>query len=209
MQQANIGARRRGFTLIEVLVTVVVIGVLAAVVIPAVTSQVGAGDSTRVLADLNSVRTGIENFAITVRAFPGDMDDLANPITTGDGTGSPVVNFTSGQVDAWSGPYIEKTVSSTNVTLFFDAFPTGLGASIENRLDFCDISYQTIAVVCRNVGANYVAILINHLTLAQDTVLNDLIDGVGESNAATSGRFRFYVPFISSNAAYYYAAPFK
>jgi prepilin-type N-terminal cleavage/methylation domain-containing protein len=206
MPHRDVTKRWSGFTLIEVLVTVVVIGVLAAVVIPAVASQVGSGDTTRVLADLNSIRTGIENFAITVRAFPGDMDDLANPITTGDGSGSPVVNFTSAHTDAWRGPYIEKTVSSTN-TGFFDAFPTGLGASIENRLDFCDISSR--AVVCKNTGANYVTILINHLTLSQDTVLNELIDGGGESNPETTGKFRFYIPYLAANSAYYYATPFK
>ena len=57
-----------GFTLIEVLVTVVVIGVLAAVVIPALASMSGSADSTRLLADLNNIRTGIENFDLAVRA---------------------------------------------------------------------------------------------------------------------------------------------
>src|SRR5438552_1404531 len=83
--------RNAGFTLIEVLVTVVVIGVLAAVVIPAVTAQVTAGDSARVIADLNNVRTGIENFDIAVRQFPGDIDDLVNaPGTSVSSTGANV-----------------------------------------------------------------------------------------------------------------------
>src|SRR2546423_606419 len=87
----------RGFTLIEVLVTVVVIGVLAAVVIPAVTAQVTAGDSARVLEDVNNIRTGIENFDLAMRVFPGDVDDLVNRPGTAL---SVVTGTTAGSVDA-------------------------------------------------------------------------------------------------------------
>src|SRR5438874_6028035 len=92
--------RNAGFTLIEVLVTVVVIGVLAAVVIPAVTAQVTAGDSARVLSDLNNVRTGIENFDIAVRQFPGDIDDLVNSpgTTTSTGSGTSIDADVSGSL---------------------------------------------------------------------------------------------------------------
>src|SRR5438270_7932206 len=102
----------KGFTLIEVLVTVVVIGVLAAVVIPAVTAQVTAGDSSRVIEDLNNVRTGIENFDLAVRTMPGDIDDLVNSLST---TNQDVngTNYLSTQLTAWAGPYIEGTVPAT------------------------------------------------------------------------------------------------
>lgn len=198
MRQVDIRTRRTGFTLIEVLVTVVVIGVLAAVVIPAVTSQVGAGDSTRVFADLNSIRTGIENFAITVRAFPGDLDDLANPIATGDLdlSGTP---YLDGQIAAWKGPYIEQPVASSTGSHIFNAFQTGYGAFIDNKLALCNPCSPPLPV--------YILITLRNLSQTQALAINDLIDGFGETNASTIGRFRFG-PGDGADG-FYYATPFK
>jgi general secretion pathway protein G len=198
--------RNAGFTLIEVLVTVVVIGVLAAVVIPAVTSQVTAGDSARVLSDLNNVRTGIENFDIAVRAYPGDIDDLVNTVSTTnqDINGS---NYLQTQRDAWSGPYIEATVPATltnaNRTTG-SAFKTGYTASIDNRLVGCAIT--NVTTYCDSTGStDYVTVHINNLSGAQSQSVNDLIDGSGESNSSTAGKFRY---FAASSMGFYFAAPY-
>src|SRR5207244_2180884 len=107
-----------GFTLIEVLVTIVVIGVLAAVVIPAVTAQVTAGDSSRVISDLNNLRTGIENFDIAVRQFPGDVDDLVNKpgqavTSTLADADADITGALYSSVANWNGPYMEASLPLT------------------------------------------------------------------------------------------------
>ena len=206
--------RSKGFTLIEVLVTVVVIGVLAAVVIPAVTAQVGAGDKSRVTADLNNVRTGIENFGIAVRQFPGDVDDLVNApggVTTGSGstvdadiTGAAYVGTAS-----WAGPYIEATVplsvSSSTASASGQAFRTGYSAYIDNKFVGCAIS--AVSVCDSATSPNYVTIHVHNLTGAQASELNDLIDGT-ETASTTSGKFRAVLSGTAYNG-YYFAAPFK
>ncbi len=53
---------RRGFTLPEILVTVTVIAVLAAVVVPAVTQYVNKGDAPASSSDIDQVRTAITGF---------------------------------------------------------------------------------------------------------------------------------------------------
>lgn len=207
--------KRGGFTLIEVLVTVVVIGVLAAVVIPAVTSQVSAGDSSRVISDLNNVRTGIENFDIAVRQFPGDIDDLVNaPGTSASSTGSDVDADITGAtylgVANWAGPYLEASLpsdvtSSTLPSFSAPAFPTGFSATVNNRLLRCKIADTGNA--CTTSSPDYVAIELDNLTPLQASTLNDHIDGATEALSSTSGKFRVFTS--GTTTAYYYATPFK
>ena len=203
---------KNGFTLIEVLVTVVVIGVLAAVVIPAVTSQVTAGDSSRVINDLNNVRTGIENFDIAVRQFPGDVEDLVNkPGTTTTGSGTDVdADISGGSLTGnagWNGPYIEATVPSTiassTASASGAAFSTGYTASIDNKFVGCPIG--TASVCDSTTSSDYLAIHVTNLTRDQAQTLNDLIDGT-ETSSSTSGKFRAKA---SGNAytGFYYATP--
>ncbi|HEY6219284.1 MAG TPA: type II secretion system protein, partial [Gemmatimonadaceae bacterium] len=53
----------RGFTLPEVLVTVTIVAVLAAVMVPAVINQVSKGDVPAVGQDIDALRTAITTFA--------------------------------------------------------------------------------------------------------------------------------------------------
>jgi prepilin-type N-terminal cleavage/methylation domain-containing protein len=203
---------KAGFTLIEVLVTIVVIGVLAAVVIPAVTAQVTAGDSARVINDLNNLRTGIENFDIAVRQFPGDVDDLVNKpgqevTSTGSGADADIAASLYASVASWNGPYIEATLplsatSTTNPNPSVAAFNTGYSGTVNNAFVGCNIE---AAATCTTTSADYVAIVVNTLTSAQLFTLNDQIDGVGEVASGTSGKFRY----SGTTSGVYFAAPFK
>src|SRR5437588_2576445 len=71
---------KRGFTLVETVVTVGIIGALAAVVYPTVVKQFDSADPTRAAEDLGNIRTGIEAFGINVTPHqPLYLTDLANP----------------------------------------------------------------------------------------------------------------------------------
>src|SRR5258708_40368721 len=67
---------RRGFTLGEVLVTIALISVLAAVVIPAVASQITKGDLGRVSRDLFGDRKTVEQVDAEVRGGPRSLGKL-------------------------------------------------------------------------------------------------------------------------------------
>jgi prepilin-type N-terminal cleavage/methylation domain-containing protein len=90
-------SRRRGFTLPEVLVTVTIVAVLAAVMVPAVLNQVGKGDVPSVAGDLSAIRTAITTFAADTRRFPGHLSDLT-------GTSLP-----SASKDFWHAAYGNDT----------------------------------------------------------------------------------------------------
>ncbi len=204
--------RNKGFTLIEVLVTVVIIGVLAAVVIPAVVAQVTAGDSSRVINDLTNLRTGIENFDIAVRQFPGDVDDLVNkPGTSASSTGADVDADVTGAtylgLSNWAGPYVEaapagSTTSSTLPNFSGSAFNTGYAATVNNKFLSCAI---TQVAACSSASADYVVIELDNLTGVQMGTLNTLIDGSGELLSSTSGKLRT----SGTASALYYASPLK
>src|SRR5215208_3539041 len=74
---------RRGFTLIETVVTVGLIAVLAAFVVPSVLRKADAADPVKVANDLNSISTAVQSFASDVKgALPGDLEDLTEPLLT-------------------------------------------------------------------------------------------------------------------------------
>jgi prepilin-type N-terminal cleavage/methylation domain-containing protein len=96
--------RRAGFTLPEVLVTVAIVAILAAVVVPTVTNQIGKGDDSNLTSNVASLRTGITAFVSDVRKFPGRLQHLlVQPILTDDDiTGG---DYGALAVSRWRGPY--------------------------------------------------------------------------------------------------------
>jgi prepilin-type N-terminal cleavage/methylation domain-containing protein len=70
---------RRGFTLAEVLVTVTIVAVLAAVMVPAVINQVAKGDIPSVSQDIAGIRTAITTFAADIRRFPHSLSEVGGP----------------------------------------------------------------------------------------------------------------------------------
>jgi prepilin-type N-terminal cleavage/methylation domain-containing protein len=95
---------RRGFTLAEVLVTVTIVAVLAAVMVPAVINQVAKGDVPSVAQDMDGIRSAITTFAADVRRFPHSLSQLGGttlPAASNDISG---VQF-GGDAAQYRGPY--------------------------------------------------------------------------------------------------------
>lgn len=133
--------RRAGFTLPEVLVTVAIVAVLAAVVVPTVTQQIGKGDDSNLTSNVASLRTGVTAFVSDVRKFPGRLQHLlTRPADTDDDiTGN---DYGTLAVNRWRGPYQTGSLKPAAATpqdsilvghgymldvLVDTAFPTGTG----------------------------------------------------------------------------------
>jgi len=202
MKKAWNAGLKAGFTLIEVLVTVVIIGVLAAVIIPAITNQIGAADPARVAEDLANVRTGIETFSLNVRPrFPGDLDDLANPITPTD---VDIKGVAYVDTASWNGPYISATVPVTTVAPITDiASNSGYKATILSDLASCSSAAGLGCVA--TTAPQFVTVQMNGLDAPQFRAINDVLDGASDSlTASTTGKFRF-----DGTRAYFLATPYR
>ena len=107
------GNRRSGFTLPEVLVTVAIVAVLAAIVVPTVTSQLGKGDAPALSSTIGSLRTSITAFVSDVRKFPRRLSHLTTAITATDSTLFPDAPYGSAY-NKWKGPYASFNLNSND-----------------------------------------------------------------------------------------------
>jgi len=62
--------RQKGFTLIELLIVVAIIGIIAAIAIPNLLNAIDRGKQKRTMADLRSVGTSVEEYAIDNSFYP-------------------------------------------------------------------------------------------------------------------------------------------
>lgn len=114
--------RGRGFTLPEVLVTIALVAVLAAVVVPTIANQVKKGDPNRLAQDVTDIRGAIEQFLSDVRKYPASIGELTNPISTSmkplATSGTTPTSYNSSDVARWKGPYLTKDSATAANTGF-------------------------------------------------------------------------------------------
>ena len=64
------GINQKGFTLIELMIVIAVIGVLAAVALPQYQKYIGKSEAASALATLSGLRTNIEAYTLEQGSFP-------------------------------------------------------------------------------------------------------------------------------------------
>lgn len=70
--------RRRGFTLIEILIVVVILGILAAIVIPQFSSASNEAAVSSVRSQLQTLRSQVELYRVQNNGYPADGAVFAN-----------------------------------------------------------------------------------------------------------------------------------
>jgi len=62
--------KRQGFTLVELLIVVVIIGILAAIAIPQISSYRIRGHNSSAVTDLRTFKTVLETYFVDNRSYP-------------------------------------------------------------------------------------------------------------------------------------------
>ncbi|MBQ9345554.1 MAG: type II secretion system major pseudopilin GspG [Kiritimatiellae bacterium] len=83
-----------GFTLIEILLVVVIIGILAAVAVPKLSGRVRQAKQNAAASSIGSIGLAINMYEVDNGKYPDSLQNLV----------------TKGSEDNWNGPYLEKGV---------------------------------------------------------------------------------------------------
>jgi general secretion pathway protein G len=99
VHRANARIRAAGFTLLELLVVIVIIGLLAAYVGPKYFSQLGKSEVTIAKAQIEAFEKSLDTFRLDVGRYPA----------TEEGLGA-LMSAPASAIAKWNGPYLKKTV---------------------------------------------------------------------------------------------------
>lgn len=192
MRKATVNASRRGFTLIEVIVVLLLLSLLAAFVLPDIVDRADDADPVRAAADMGGIAQGIELFHIDVRPkFPGDLEDLVHSVSSAD-LDIEGQAFESGDGSSWDGPYIKNALGEVDGDAGRVAVETGFGGEVQDSLGLYDSANNTFQTTgdAGNCGPDqWIVVTIDGLTEAQFEELNDLIDGeAAEADGGNAGQ---------------------
>jgi prepilin-type N-terminal cleavage/methylation domain-containing protein len=102
-------ATRRAVTLVEVLIVMAIIGVIAAVLYPAVSVQLRRGQASALANQLNNLRQSIASYRTNVTKYPTVLTQLTVQPVAGE-TDLCATALTAANRAAWRGPYITQNI---------------------------------------------------------------------------------------------------
>ena len=138
---------KKGFTLVEILIVVVILGILAAIVIPQFTSASETAKASSLTSQLQTIRSQLELYQVQHNGvYPllatmqnGSPDDWSGLTTITDVDGSAGTDF---------GPYLQKAPTNP--------FTIGTDLAADNTADwqYTEGTGTLVAVVDATVAAN-------------------------------------------------------
>jgi general secretion pathway protein G len=107
--------RERGFTLLEVMVVVAILGLMAALVGPALLTQFSKAKVHKAELDIKSLSQSLELYKLDVGGFPTTDDGLQalmSKPSDADSWGGPYIKGGKMPTDPWKRPYIYHSPST-------------------------------------------------------------------------------------------------
>ena len=125
----------KGFTLIELLIVVAIIGIIAAIAIPNLLNAIDRGKQKRTMADMRSLGTAVESYAVDNNVYPVATTAAALKIIVE--AGAYIKNMPT--ADGWNNTF-QVAAATTQYTLFSTGKDTtdGSGCAAGTTSTFTD-----------------------------------------------------------------------
>lgn len=104
--------RKNGFTLLELLVVLAILGLLAAIVGPQVIKYLGSSKTQTASVQVKNIAAGLELFRLDAGRYPTPEEGLGALMTQPSNVpvwNGPYMGQASGLIDPWGNPYRFKT----------------------------------------------------------------------------------------------------
>ncbi|MEX2179708.1 MAG: type II secretion system protein [Gemmatimonadaceae bacterium] len=107
---------RRGFTLAEVIVSLILIAALGAVLVPQVVQRLRDGQAAAIANNLNGIRTALLEYRKAIGRYPSQLAYLATQPTPG-ATDLCARNVPIDWSAMWRGPYLQQAIGASGVSV--------------------------------------------------------------------------------------------
>ena len=120
------GRRERGFTLVELMIVVAIIGILTAIAVPLYANVLARARLAKAQADARTLASAVSIYSAHVGTLPAALTDLTSVVTNAMGMqGGPYVNAVPSPASGWSAYAYSSTTSGT-----FTISSSGDGTSV-------------------------------------------------------------------------------
>jgi len=117
-------SRQRAFTLVELLLVLVILGILAAIVIPKFSGRSEQAKFQAAQTQIENFKTALNNYEVDNSGYPKSLNDLLAQPRDAQNWHGPYLQTDALPKDPWGNDYIYKVPGVHNPT-FFDLSSSG------------------------------------------------------------------------------------
>src|SRR5262249_34856981 len=103
--------REAGFTLLELLVVLAILGLLAAIIAPRVIGYLSQAKTSTAKTQINNITSALELYRLDVGHYPSQQEGLSALVAAPQGVvgwNGPYLKNQTGVTDPWGQPYLYK-----------------------------------------------------------------------------------------------------
>jgi len=111
--------QQQGFTLIEIMVVILILGLLTTLVVQSLRGATDKAKRTKAMADIAELKTALDRYYIDSGSYPTDLNALVTPPTQVAQNGQQPSNYEEGgyirriPLDPWNNPYVYQSDGNT------------------------------------------------------------------------------------------------